>query len=331
MQTCIYQEVRRKEHPGLDTKTASRPSKTKMRDTRNSDDTLRHAGIIALILVGGLAVVSAQKENRSRETAPSHAFSSMVRVPGGMVTIGIDRDEIARFQKIFSITVRQLFEESVPKHTTRIQSFFIDKYLVTNSQFREFTNKHSEWQPGKIPRAFDNGNYLKHWQNGSFPKDRANHPVVNVNWYAATAYCQAQGKRLPSEAEWEYAGRGGLTRPLFSWGNEPATPELANYSGANLHTTSPVGSYPPNGYGIYDMAGNVWEFLSDEWNKYPSGGVTPTSGNNADVQHSFMDVRTRRVIRGGSFDGDPINLWLEYRDSHPPDGSQSFVGFRCAK
>ncbi|HET8826882.1 MAG TPA: formylglycine-generating enzyme family protein [Terriglobales bacterium] len=298
-----------------------------MRNVRLSDDMSRHAWIFALVLVGGLAVVSAQRENRSRETTSNPALSSMIWLRGGTVTIGIDQDEIARFQKLFSITVRQLFEGSVPKHKVRLQSFFIDKYLVTNSQFQEFINKHPEWQPGKIPPESDNGNYLKHWRNGSFPSGKANHPVVNVNWYAATAYCRAQGKRLPAEAEWEYASRGGLTTPLFPWGEEPANPERANYSAANLHTTSPVGSHPPNGYGIYDMAGNVWEFMADEWARYSvvrrSGSLTPTP--------SVSEVRARRVIRGGSFDGDPINLWVEYRDSHPPDGSQPFVGFRCAK
>lgn len=78
------------------------------------------------------------------------------------------------------------------------------------------------------------------------------------------------------------------------------------------------------------MAGNVWEFMADEWSKYPTGGRS-LSGTRADLPNSFMDVRTRRVIRGGSYDGDPINLWVDYRDSHPPNGSQPFVGFRCAK
>jgi formylglycine-generating enzyme required for sulfatase activity len=222
-----------------------------------------------------------------------------------------------------------LFQESVPRHKVKLRSFFIDKYLVTNSQFREFIRQHPEWQPGKIPREFDNGNYLKHWENGSFAADKANHPVVNVNWYAATAYCRAQGKRLPSEAEWEHASRGGLIEPLFPWGDQAPNSQLANYSGAHLHTTSAVGSYPPNGYGIYDMAGNVWEFMADEWAKYP--GV-PQSGNGSEATTApLSEVRTRRVIRGGSFDGDAINLWVEYRDSHPPNGSQPFVGFRCAK
>lgn len=300
-----------------------------MRNARFSEDMSRHARTIVLVLVGGLAFVSAQRKHNSREPALNHALSSMIRLRGGTVTMGIDRDEIARFQKIFSITIRELFEQSVPKHRVSLQSFFIDKYLVTNFQFREFTARHSERQLGRIPPEFDNGNYLKHWRDSSFPSDKANHPVVNVNWYAATAYCRAQGKRLPSEAEWEYASRGGLVAPLFPWGDQPANAELANYSAASLHTTSPVGSHPPNGYGIYDMAGNVWEFTADEWAKYPEVPRSERAPRSA--TQSLSEVRTRRVIRGGSFDGDAINLWVEYRDSHPPNGSQPFVGFRCAK
>jgi len=262
-------------------------------------------------------------DGRSSSAAP------MVHLSQSTIQMGIDQGEIAKFQKLFSVTVAQLFEQMVPKHDAQVGAFFIDKYLVTNSQFKKFVDRHPDWQPGKIPPRLDNGNYLKHWVQDSFAADKGNHPVVNVNWYAATAYCQAQGKRLPSEAEWEYAARGGSDSRVFPWGDEPASPKLANYSSSKLRTTSPVGSYPPNGYGIYDMAGNVWEFLADEWGRYRAG--TSNTTNRDASRTSFLEVRTRRVIRGGSFDGDPINLWVEYRDSHPPDGSQAFVGFRCAK
>ena len=276
-----------------------------------------------MVLVGGLALAMTQ-ENRG-----SAGSASMIHLSRAATQMGIDKGEIAKFQKVFSVTVAQLFEEMVPKHNVQVRSFFIDKYLVTNSQFKRFVDRHPDWQPGKVPSRLDNGNYLQHWVRNTVAAGKENHPVVNVNWYAATAYCQAQGKRLPSEAEWEYAARGGLESRLFPWGDEPASPKLANYSSGKLHTTSPVGSYPPNGYGIYDMAGNVWEFLADEWGKYPALSADTTNKDSSPPP--FLEVRTRRVIRGGSFDGDPINLWVEYRDSHPPEGSQPFVGFRCAQ
>jgi len=113
----------------------------------------------------------------------------------------------------------------------------------------------------------------------------------------------------------------------------PAAASTRSFQGSGLGTTSPVGRYPANGYGLFDMAGNVWEFLSDEWKPYPSTPQNnPVAGGDLFLDGTtFLQVKTRRVIRGGSFGGAPLNLWVEYRDSHPPDGAREFVGFRCAK
>jgi formylglycine-generating enzyme len=303
-----------------------------MSDVGKSSAT-RTATLLVFIICGALVIANARQHRRSHDSAAHQSMDTMVQVAGSTITLGIDVNEIERFQKLFALSVRELFEEAVPRHKVRVRAFFIDKYLVTNSQFSEFTKEHPEWQPTKVSSQLDNGNYLKHWNGNSFRAAKANDPVVNINWYAAVAYCRAQNKRLPLEAEWEYAARGGLPAPLFPWGDRPASPRLANYSASGIRTTSPVGNYPANGYGLYDMAGNVWQFMADEWGKYPATeDDTQAMRTVADESPaSFLNVRTRRVIRGGSFDGDPINLWLEYRDSHPPNGSQPFVGFRCAK
>ena len=257
---------------------------------------------------------------------------SMVSVRGGTIQVGVDAIEIPRFEKIFRIRRTQLFQDEVPKHAVTLDDFYLDRYLVTNAQFKSFTDANPQWRLGHILPELDNGNYLRHWATSAELGRRADHPVVNVNWYSAVAYCRWSGKRLPSEAEWEYAARGGLNA-TFPWGNEPAEKRRANYAESGLGTTSPVGAYPANGYGIFDMAGNVWEFVADEWEPYSSMPVkNPVAGGNRFVDAtSFLKVRTRRVIRGGSFDGSPVNLWVEYRDSHPPNGSRDFVGFRCAK
>jgi len=257
---------------------------------------------------------------------------SMALVRGGTIQVGIDATEVPRLEKIFGVGARLLQDEQ-PKHPVTLDDFYIDRYPVTNEQFKKFTDANSEWRPGRIPPQFDNGNYLRHWTTSSSEFGaRAHHPVVNVNWYAAVAYCRWIGKRLPSEAEWEYASRGGLNA-LFPWGDEPPDKTRANFAGAHLGGTSPIGTYPANGYGLFDMAGNVWEFLLDEWRPYPSSPEkNPAAGENrfADAT-AFLQVKTRRVIRGGSFDGAPVNLWVDYRDSHPPNDSREFVGFRCAK
>lgn len=266
----------------------------------------------------------------SRDT--TNTVGSMVLVRGGTIQIGIDASEIQSFEKIFDIHVPELFQDEVPKHLVTLDDFYIDKYPVTNAEFKRFIDASSGWQPGHIPPELDNGNYLKHWNTPNVLKAKADHPVVNVNWYAAVAYCRWAGKRLPSEAEWEYAARGGLNA-LFPWGNQPVDGTRANYSGSHLSTTSPVGTYPANQYGLFEMAGNVWQFLADEWKPYSSTPQkNPVAGENLFFDGTaFLQVKTRRVIRGGSFDGASVNLWVEYRDSHPPNGSHDFVGFRCAK
>ncbi|HSA92130.1 MAG TPA: formylglycine-generating enzyme family protein [Terriglobales bacterium] len=264
--------------------------------------------------------------------AQTEDSAAMVRIPGATFQMGIEAANIPALQKIFGINTARLFQDEVPKHQVTLDDFHLDRHLVTNAQFKTFTDANPQWRPDRIPRELDNRNYLKHWQDPATLTTRADHPVVNVNWYAAVAYCRWVGKRLPTEAEWQHAARGGLNA-LFPWGDQPPDATRANFSATGLGTTSPVGSYPPNGYGLFDMVGNVWQFLADEWQPYPTvAQKNPVAGGNLFSEGApFLQVRTRRVVRGGSFDGAPVNLWVEYRDSHPPDGSRDFVGFRCAK
>ena len=254
-----------------------------------------------------------------------------IRLRGGTIEVGIDKQEIPKFEKIFGVPA-QLFQDEVPKHSVSLDDYDLDKYLVTNAQFKRFVDANPEWQPGHIAVQIDNGNYLRHWKDPNILSEVANHPVIDVNWYAAVAYCRWKGKRLPTEAEWEFAARGGKNA-LFPWGDAPADPTRANFGASHIGTTTPVGKYPANSYDLFDMSGNVWEFLADEWSAYPATPQNnPIAGGNRFLDgDSFLRVTTRRVIRGGSFDGAPVNLWVEYRDSHPPNGSQDFVGFRCAK
>src|SRR5262249_10809477 len=149
-----------------------------------------------------------------------------------------------------------------------LSSFYLDKYEVTNAEFQKFIRLHTQWSAARIAKQFHNGNYLKDWDGGNFPNGKARHPVVNVSWYAGVAYCQSLGKRLPTETEWEYAARGGQRDKTFTWGDAPVDKTRANYSGSGIGSTTPVGKYPADAYGLFDMAGNVWEFMADEWGAY---------------------------------------------------------------
>ena len=295
---------------------------------------------LSLVLLFGLsqdclervANRSALESSPQRTNAAPTVVGSMALVRGATAPVGIDANQIPSLVKIFNIEVPQLFQDEVPKHSVTIDDFYLDKYPVTNADFKKFTDFNLEWRSDRIPGRLHNGNYLKHWKDHDALKAKADHPVVNVSWYAAVAYCQWVGKRLPTEAEWEHAARAGLNA-LFPWGDEPVDATRANFLGSGIGTTSPVGHYPANRYGLFDMAGNVWQFLSDEWKPYPSTPQkNPVAGGNLFLDGTaFLQVKTRRVIRGGSFGGAPVNLWVEYRDSHPPDGAREFVGFRCAK
>jgi sulfatase modifying factor 1 len=270
----------------------------------------------------------------AQSTAEPPHDDSMVLIHGGTFQMGIDPADIPHFQKLFAIENPHLFRDLIAKHEVTLDDFYIDKHLVTNAQFKNFVEANPMWQQGRLPAEFDNGNYLRHWMTPAAPNAKPDHPVVNVNWYAATVYCHWAGKRLPTEAEWGFAARGGLSSP-FPWGDAAPDETRAN-SGDRIGTTSAVGSYPANPYGLFDMAGNVWQFLADEWARYPSSAGQAAGRNsilNRDEPEKFTFPLNspRRVIRGGSFAGAPVNLWLEYRDSHPANGSRDYVGFRCAR
>ncbi|HYJ92604.1 MAG TPA: formylglycine-generating enzyme family protein [Pyrinomonadaceae bacterium] len=276
---------------------------------------------IASLATGGIGQKSAKKPPKG-----------MALIPAGTFTMGTAPSDIEKLKSLYGVKRDELFEAEIPAHRVRLNAFYIDRYEVTNKEFEKFLSSNREWLPAGMPAKYDNGKYLADWLNGKFPKGAADLPVTNVNWYVAMAYCHWAGKRLPTEAEWEYAARGGLASAEFPWGNEPVEPIRANYGKSGFGKPVRVGSYAPNGYGLYDMAGNVWEFTADEWGKYSAADVeNPLAGPNIFATLDFDLITTRRVIRGGSWGGSPINLRVAYRDSHLPNGSQPFVGFRCAQ
>ncbi len=286
---------------------------------------MRPFAVVIVAIVFGSHAIYAQQRDRD--------LQGMVRIPASTFVMGTEPSKVADIAKRFNIESHpDLINTETPAHSVSLSAFYVDIYEVTNEQFARFLKQNPKWRPKKVPKAFDNGNYLKDWNGTHYPETKANFPVVNVTWYAAVAYCRSVEKRLPTEAEWEFAARGGLREKTFPWGDQPPDRSRVNFAGSGLKTATPVGSYPANGYGLFDMAGNVWEFVADEWLPYTVASQTdPVGGGDRFVTNSYKSVTSRRVIRGGSFGGAPLNLRVTYRDSHPPNGAREFVGFRCAK
>ena len=221
-----------------------------------------------------------------------------------------------------------------PVHTVYVDAFYMDVYEVTNAQFKAFVDANPQWQKGNIPRHYHNGNYLELWSGNSYPSEKGNYPVVYVSWYAAMAYAQWAGKRLPTEAEWEKAARGGLEGQKYPWGNT-INPTQANY-GYDIHDSTPVGSYGANGYGLFDMAGNVWEWCLDVY-KADFYEVPPRRNPLAgemtlrEVIANYQSVKGSRVLRGGSWNDGARYLRVAGRDGGAPADSFVNIGFRCAR
>jgi formylglycine-generating enzyme required for sulfatase activity len=216
-----------------------------------------------------------------------------------------------------------MLQTEMPSREVTLPSFWIDRYEVTNRQFQRFLRARVEWTKAKV-----GGNYLANWSGDQFPAGGADLPVAYVSWYAAIAYAKWAGKRLPTEAEWEYTARGGREGAVYPWGDRNPEPSLANFAQSGKQAPVRVGSYPPNPYGVYDLAGNVWEYCLDSWNATHS--ADSVAQTERDVLRSGDAKGGRVVIRGGSFAGTAFNLRVTARDSHPVDNPVAFVGFRCA-
>ena len=299
----------------------------------------------------------------------------MVRIPGGTFRMGSNTH----------------YPEEAPVHRVKVDAFWIDRTPVTNRQFKEFVKAtgHVTFAeippdpkdyPGALPHMLYAGSlvftppsrqvdlrdwsqwwtFLKgaDWRHPYGPQSDINglddHPVVHVAFADALAYAKWVGKDLPTEAEWEFAARGGLDGAEFAWGDEltPGGKHMANtwqgeFPRQNLcedgfARTSPVGAFPPNGYGLYDMIGNVWEWTTDWYSakhevdapkaccipENPRGG--PEAGS---YDSSLPNIKIpRKVLKGGSHLCAP-NYCRRYRPAarhaEPVDTSTSHVGFRC--
>jgi formylglycine-generating enzyme required for sulfatase activity len=211
------------------------------------------------------------------------------------------------------------FPNERPVHRVFVDAFYLGKHPITNAQYERFVRDTGY----RVPYLDDRRMQFDNWdqEKQTYPPGRTQHPVVLVSWHDAQAYCEWAGGRLPTEAEWEKAARGGLEGQLYPWGEE-IDPSLANYD--NRTGTTPIGSYSPNEYGLYDMAGNVWEWVADWYDaKYYSH--SPVSNPQG------PEKGTVRVLRGGAWLLFPQFCRVAYRFRNSPDFHFNLIGFRLAR
>ena len=222
--------------------------------------------------------------------------------------------------------------DEMTTHTVYLGAFFIDKYPVTNSQYQLFLDANPEWQKRRIVEVHHNGNYLRTWNGNNYPKGKADNPVVDVSWYAAMAYALWAEKRLPMEAEWEKAARGGQIGKKYPWGDHIDI-NMANY-GMHVGKTTPVGQYSPNEFGIYDVAGNVWEWCLDEYDDEGNSSrqISGLAANRvSEITHNYLSIETSRVLRGGSWASSERATRVAYCGWAAPNFTYYSYGFRCVK
>lgn len=251
--------------------------------------------------------------------------SEMVLIPSGSYLMGSTQAQTTALIDKDNRLSEDFFETEHPQHPVSLPAFYIDRYPVTNVQYAAFIAATGHPTP-------------KYWTNAPqmgadepFPigAKHGTYPVIGVSYADALAYCEWAGKRLPTEAEWEKAARGGLINRNYPWGNESSR-NHANTVGIlgkdKWFWTSPVGSFTPNGYGLYDMAGNVFEWCAD-W-------YAPNYYQHSEVENpQGPETGQTRVLRGGSWSNNVFGIYqmrCAYRFHARPETRNLTIGFRCA-
>lgn len=204
------------------------------------------------------------------------------------------------------------------KHQVVLDAYLIDKYEASNARYKEFMKATSHPAPA-------------YWDDPRLSK--SNQPVVGVSWTDANAFCKWDGKRLPTEAEWERAAKGPSGDNHYPWGHT-IDPKKANY-GQNVGRTMPVDSYPDgvSGFGVYNMAGNVFEWVEDWYDRTYYKESPALNPRGAEKGYNFANQGPVRVLRGGSWLAPETSLHTSHRFWNQPDNNSYGVGlgFRCAK
>jgi formylglycine-generating enzyme required for sulfatase activity len=204
--------------------------------------------------------------------------------------------------------------------TLAVAAFLLDEAPVSNAQFREFVREHPRWQRSRAPSLFRDDAYLSHWESDEEPGSaRSNQPATFVSYFAASAYCRSAGKRLPTEAEWEWAASPDPADPRSA--AEITSAILAFYA----QPRGAVGATPPNRYGVRDLHGVIWEWVGD------FNGVLANGDNRQDA-----DPELERFCGGSSIGADDVKdyatfMRFAFRSSLEARYALHHLGFRCAR
>ena len=260
---------------------------------------------LCLVIMLGMAACGGSDGGGGGDGNSGHPPAGMAAIPAGCFDLGDafgegDGDEL-------------------PVHHVCLTSdFYLDVHLVTNAEYQACADA-AECTPPGYANSYTRAAY---YRNPAYD----NFPVIYIDWNQATVYCAWAGKRLPTEAEWEYAARGGRSGSRYLWGDTISGADANFWDSGDPwdNDTSETGFYAPNGYGLYDMAGNVWEWVNDRYSpSYYS--LSPSDDPPG------PDTGSSRVVRGGSWSVDTINLRVSNRLNYDPAQIGSLLGFRCAR
>ena len=272
-----------------------------------------HIVAVAALLCFGLdASVLFANEQPAHEPAGSPTGKDgapMIVVPAGSFPMGVPEG------------ARDGGRDEYPRHDVFVDTFAIDTFEVTNGRYLEFVKSTGHRVPQNPRNPTRNL-----WQGESITDELIDRPVINVDWFDAEAYCRWADKRLPTEAEWEKAAKGTSDR-RFPWGNVEPTSKHLNYNQRWIgeRTLMPVGSYEAgkSPYGVYDMAGNVWEWVND-W--YDARYYEKSPKKNP----KGPDTGTKKVIRGAGWQNETPTVRIFTRVESDPTVRNESTGFRCA-
>lgn len=263
---------------------------------------LRSAVVPALLAAAAMQTAGA---DRGSEPAATDTPDGMVLIPAGEFTMG----------RTFSTSDDEtgmrplILRDDRPPHSVRLDGFWMDSTEVTHSAYARFVSETGRGAP-------------YHWLGGVMPRELADHPAYNVDWADASAFCAWRGKRLPTEAEWERAARGGAEGENYPWGKEKPDRQRARYSTPEGPAT--VRRYPANPFGLHDMGGSVAEWCQD-WFEREYYASSPTENPQGPAAGMY------KIVRGGSWADGPNRITVFFRNWARPNQRTPNLGFRCVK